>query len=68
MKDMHCRDAGMNCDFVARGNDEKEILEQAGRHAQQAHGMTVTPELAEKVKGLIHDESSEAHQKSMTRR
>jgi predicted small metal-binding protein len=65
---MHCRDAGMNCDFVARGNDEKEILEQAGRHAQQAHGMTVTPELAEKVKGLIHDESSEAHQKSMTRR
>lgn len=68
MKDMHCRDAGMNCDFVARGNDEKEILEQAGRHAQQAHGMTVTPELEEKVKGLIHDESSEAHQKSMTRR
>jgi len=68
VKDMHCRDAGMNCDFVARGNDEKEILEQAGRHAQQAHGMTVTPELAEKVKGLIHDESSEAHQKSMTRR
>ncbi|HSD20418.1 MAG TPA: DUF1059 domain-containing protein [Anaeromyxobacter sp.] len=65
---MHCRDVGMNCDFVARGKDEKEILEQAGRHAQQAHGMTVTPELAEKVKGLIHDESSEAHQKSMTRR
>jgi hypothetical protein len=30
--------------------------------------MTVTPELAEKVKGVIHDESSEAHQKSMTRR
>jgi predicted small metal-binding protein len=68
VKDMHCRDVGMNCDFVARGKDEKEILEQAGRHAQQAHGMTVTPELAEKVKGLIHDESSEAHQKSMTRR
>jgi predicted small metal-binding protein len=65
---MHCRDVGMNCDFVARGNDEKEILEQAGRHAQQAHGMTVTPELAEKVRGLIHDESSEAHQQSMTRR
>jgi predicted small metal-binding protein len=65
---MHCRDVGMNCDFVARGKDEKEILEQAGRHAQQAHGMTVTPELAEKVKGVIHDESSEAHQKSMTRR
>ena len=68
MKDMHCRDAGMNCDYVARGKDEKEILEQAGRHAQQAHGMTVTPELAEKVKGLIHDESSDAHRQSMARR
>jgi predicted small metal-binding protein len=68
VKDMHCRDVGMNCDFVARGKDEKEILEQAGRHAQQAHGMTVTPELADKVKAAIHDESSEAHQKSMTRR
>jgi predicted small metal-binding protein len=32
---MHCRDVGMNCDFVARGKDEKEILEQAGRHAQR---------------------------------
>lgn len=68
MKDLHCRDVGMNCDFVARGEDENEIVKQAGRHAQQAHGMTVTQELTETVRGLIHDESSEAHRQSMARR
>ncbi|HET6439573.1 MAG TPA: DUF1059 domain-containing protein [Anaeromyxobacter sp.] len=66
MKDFHCRDAGMSCDFVARGNSEKEILDQAGAHAQKAHNMNVTPELAEKVRNLIHDESSEAHKRSMS--
>lgn len=65
MKDFHCRDAGMSCDFVARGNSSKEVLDQAARHAQQAHNMTVTPELAKKVEGLIHDESSEEHRRSM---
>jgi predicted small metal-binding protein len=65
MKDFHCRDAGMSCDFIAKGNSEKEILDQAGAHAQSVHKLTVTPELADKVKGLIHDESSEAHRRSM---
>ncbi|HVO18475.1 MAG TPA: DUF1059 domain-containing protein [Anaeromyxobacter sp.] len=65
MKDFHCRDAGMSCDFVARGDSEKEILAQAGTHAQAVHHLTVTPELADKVKALIHDESSEAHKKSL---
>ena len=54
MKDFHCRDAGIDCDFVARGNDSKEILAQVGKHAQNAHKMQVTPELSKKVEGLIH--------------
>jgi len=65
MKDMHCRDAGMDCDFVARGDSEKEILDQAGRHAKDVHGMTMSPDLEKTVRGIIHDESSEAHRKSM---
>ena len=64
MKDFHCRDAGIDCDFVARGNDSKEILAQVGKHAQNAHKMQVTPELSSKVEGLIHDETSEAHRRS----
>ncbi|GEJ57197.1 DUF1059 domain-containing protein [Anaeromyxobacter diazotrophicus] len=68
MKDFHCSDAGMKCDFVARGESKDEILRQAGQHAQQAHQMTVTPELAKKVETLIHDEGSEEHRRSMAAR
>ncbi len=65
MKDMHCRDAGMNCDFIARGNDEKEVMDKASRHAEQAHQMKMTPEQADQVRKLIHDEDSDAHRHSM---
>jgi predicted small metal-binding protein len=68
MKDFHCRDAGMDCDFIARGQTNDEILEQARRHAEQAHQMKITPELAARVKGLIHDESSDEHRRSLQRR
>ena len=40
----------------------------AGKHAQTAHNMKVTPELSRKVEGLIHDESSDAHRQSSERR
>jgi predicted small metal-binding protein len=68
MKDFHCRDVGGTCDFVARGNSNKEILEQVKTHAQNDHNMQVTPELTRKVEGLIHDESSEEHRQSLQRR
>jgi predicted small metal-binding protein len=61
MKDLHCRDAGLSCDFVARGTDDRQVLEQATRHAQQAHGQARTREMEERVLGLIHDEDSDAH-------
>ena len=64
MKDFHCRDVGGSCDFVARGQNNDEILKQA----ESAHQMKVTPDLTKKVEGLIHDENSEAHRQSTTRR
>jgi predicted small metal-binding protein len=66
MKDFHCRDAGMKCDFVARGNSDKEVLDAAGRHAQQAHNLSMSPDLETKVRGLIHDENSDAHRRSLS--
>jgi predicted small metal-binding protein len=66
MRDMHCRDAGTtSCDFVARGSSDQEIIDQVGRHAKDAHGMTMSPDLEKRVRGLIHDESSEEHRRSM---
>lgn len=67
MKDFHCRDVGMNCEFVARGEDAEDVLRQTELHAEQAHHMKVTPELKEQVKRLIHDQSGEAHRESVTR-
>ncbi len=67
MRDFHCSDAGMKCDWVAKGNTDDEIVKQAGAHAQKAHGMKVTPDLEKTMRGLIHDESSDAHRTSMSK-
>jgi predicted small metal-binding protein len=56
-KILTCREVGMDCDFVARGNSEEEILVQAAEHARTDHGFQdIPPEVAEKVKAAIHDE------------
>ena len=68
MKDFHCRDVGANCDFVARGENNQEILKQVSKHADNAHQMKVTPDLQKKVEGLIHEENSDAHRQSADRR
>jgi len=67
MKDFHCRDVGNNCDFVARGQTNDEILKQVGKHAENDHQMKVTPDMSKKVEGLIHDENSDAHRQSAAR-
>jgi predicted small metal-binding protein len=58
-KVLHCADVTGNCEFVARGNSEQEIMQQAAAHAQSAHNIQeVTPELAEKVRSAIRDEAA----------
>ena len=59
MKTLHCRDAGFDCEGIIRGNSEDEVLNQAAQHALEAHGVSVTSELAEKLKTLIRDENQE---------
>ena len=57
MKTLHCRDAGFNCEGVIRANSEEEVLSQATKHAQDVHGVSVTPEMAEQLKTLIREET-----------
>jgi len=58
-KVVSCRDVGMDCDFVAKGETEQDILQQAAEHARKEHGMTEIPaELADKVRGAIRDEAA----------
>ena len=58
-KELRCGDVVPGCEFVARGDSEQEILQQAAAHASEAHGVNeITPELAEKVRGAIRDEAA----------
>jgi predicted small metal-binding protein len=58
-KTMRCNDVVGNCDFVAHGESEQEIMDQAGEHARTAHQVEeITPEMAEKVRGAIRDEAA----------
>ena len=58
-KVVRCRDVGVDCDFVARGNTEQEIMEQCAEHARTAHGMQEIPaDLAQKVRGAIREEAA----------
>lgn len=55
MRELRCRDAGFDCEAVVQGTTDEEVFEQAGPHAQQVHGVEVTPKLREQLAGLIHD-------------
>jgi predicted small metal-binding protein len=59
MKYIRCRDVGVDCDFVARGATEEDILRQCAEHAKSDHGMEqIPPELAQRVRAAIQDEAS----------
>ena len=58
-KILSCRDAGVDCDYVCRGETEEEILEKTAEHARTAHGMTeIPPDLLAKVRSLIREEAA----------
>ena len=52
-KQLSCREAGADCDFLVRAETEEEILKVASEHATR-HGIKeMTPELKNKMKSLI---------------
>jgi predicted small metal-binding protein len=53
-KEIRCRDVGVDCDWVARGETEEEIMKKAAEHAKKAHGMNeIPPELVQRVRDAI---------------
>ena len=40
MKTLSCRDAGCNCDYVAEGETEEEVIRDAAQHGMKEHGKT----------------------------
>ncbi|GAB4031602.1 hypothetical protein GCM10028774_09700 [Spirosoma jeollabukense] len=55
MKELHCKDLGFDCPAVVKAESESDVLQIAAQHAREVHQVTVTPEMAEQIKPLIHD-------------
>jgi predicted small metal-binding protein len=56
-KIMKCRSVGLDCDFVARGETEDQVMQKVAEHAKKDHGMSNIPaDVVTKVKAAIHNE------------
>jgi predicted small metal-binding protein len=56
-KVMKCRTVGLDCDFVARGENDEQVMAKVAEHARKDHGMQTIPEdVVTKVKAAIHEE------------
>lgn len=42
VKQLQCSDAGMDCDFSVRSNDEEELITMAQEHLENAHGQEMS--------------------------
>lgn len=56
MKSLACGELVPGCAETFQADSEEEIVAQAGRHAAEAHGLEVTPELAAQVREHIRDD------------
>jgi predicted small metal-binding protein len=56
-KEMRCADLGMDCGYVARGETEDEVMQQAAQHGKQAHGMTDEDlqGMESDIRGAVHE-------------
>jgi predicted small metal-binding protein len=58
-KVIKCRDVGVDCDFVARGETVQEVLKKCEEHARSEHGMEkLSADLTAKVKAAIREEKA----------
>lgn len=57
-KQLSCRDAGADCDFLVRAETEDEVMKVASEHGCRVHGKCgVSPEFESKIRSLIRDVS-----------
>ena len=38
---LSCRETGLDCDYVIKGETEEEILKNGAEHAMKVHGMKI---------------------------
>ncbi len=59
-KTFACRDLGIDCPYVARGETEEELIADVVKHGKEVHGYTdeqlKDPEMMKKVKSAVKEE------------
>jgi predicted small metal-binding protein len=55
MKKLQCRDAGFDCNGVIEAPSTDEVLDLAGQHVKEVHGVDVTPDMASAISQQIRD-------------
>lgn len=59
-KTLACRDLGIDCSYVARGETFEEVMADGSKHGKEVHGYTDEqlndPKMTEKVKAAIKEE------------
>jgi predicted small metal-binding protein len=56
MKELSCREAGFDCDYVIKAETEEEVLRKGAEHAMMDHGLkqeNLTTEFNQRLRGLI---------------
>ena len=60
MKTLSCREAGCECDYIAKGETEEEVIRDAADHGIKEHGKKEEDmtQMKEMLRALIHDSCS----------
>ena len=54
--EIHCRDMGADCDFVARDETLEEALMAGAEHGKEVHGIEeITPEIIRRVQQAVRN-------------
>lgn len=54
-KVLECGALVPGCTWRGEAETEEALMQKAAAHARDAHDLEVTPELAEKVRGAMHE-------------
>ena len=57
---LSCREAGCECDYIAKGETEEEVMKDAVRHGKVEHGKKEEEmtQIKDMLRALIHDSGS----------
>ena len=56
-KELSCREAGADCDFLVRAETEEEVMSIASEHACKIHGYCDVSKMKDEIKSFIKDVS-----------